>query len=292
MTMVISVLTHHGIVQASDRRLTWVGPNGAAHPGEDNRNKAVLFSNRIVFAYTGIADIGPRRQHTDEWLAQILYENHDSGDQADLLEALNTATSARLNHGRIRSISPALRGHEFVACGWAHFPSSPGSFSPYVAFVTNLRARDGKLLDAPAERCIFTWGELQAEQPGSVWISGQQLQATQEKTMLDEIARAGPDMAAIGAILISYIRLAASTNTAIGRGVLLNAIPRGAVRIGDDGVFLLMSGPLEGRATCFYVPADSQELQQYGPIIVSPSAGVFSGLTAGPAGSHPDLPPG
>jgi hypothetical protein len=293
MTMVISVITHDGIVQASDRRLVWIERNGATRLGDDNRNKAVAFGNRIIFAYTGLADIGPRRQPTDEWLAETLHDNLSAGDQGDLLEAVAVATNMRLNHGRIRSLPQDQRGHEFVACGWARFPTTQmKTFSPYIAFVTNLRASDGTLLARPADRCTFIWGALEPEKPGEVWVSGQQLEETQEATMLSEIAQAAPNMADIGAILISHIRIAASKNPAIGRGVLLNALPRGAIREGDDGFFILMNGPMQDTATCFYVPAESDELCQYGPIVVSPSGGVFSGLIAGPAGAHPDLPPG
>jgi hypothetical protein len=34
----------------------------------------VLWCNRLAFAYTGLAELGPMREATDEWLARELAE--------------------------------------------------------------------------------------------------------------------------------------------------------------------------------------------------------------------------
>jgi hypothetical protein len=282
VTIVISVLTHDGILQASDRRLVWLRSDGSMRLRDDDRNKAVIFGNRIVFAYTGLADLGPERQATDEWLAHTLHDNRDAGDQADILEALAEATTARLNHGRVRSLPRAQRAHEFVGCGWARLPSTQmKEFSPYISLITNMRARDGTLLSEPADHAEMMWSALQPEEPGGVWIVGQQLGAEHHEQLLSDVATAAPNLPAIGSVLIEHIRRAATHNTAIGRGVLLNALPRSAIHPGDAG-FMLMIGPPMQSASCFHVSADSTDPCQYGPIVVSPSGGMFAGLTAGP----------
>jgi hypothetical protein len=290
MTLIISVITHGGVLQASDRRLVWLQADGSTRLRDDDRNKAVLYGSRIVFAYTGLAELGPKRQPTDDWLAQALSENHAEGDQADILKAVTVAATARLKHPLYRKLPPAMRGHEFAACGWARFPSTQmKEFRPYIAFVTNLRDADGQLRSMPGDECQFVWGELTPDQPGAVWVSGQQLATEQHAQLLNDIAAAAPDLQAMGIVLIAHIRNAAADNDAIGRGVLLNCLPRGAVREGDLSTMLIAGGPMEDTPTFFYVPANESELRQYGPIIVSPSGGIMSGFVAGPPESF-DIP--
>lgn len=48
MTVVITVITEDRVMQACDRRLVWLRPDGSVYRHDDNRNKAVLFANRLV----------------------------------------------------------------------------------------------------------------------------------------------------------------------------------------------------------------------------------------------------
>ena len=150
MTLIISVLTEDAVLQASDRRLVWLEPDGSFRPRDDDRNKAVMFGKRMVFAYTGLANLGPRKQKTDDWLAQVLHNCREDGDQGDILDSLARETTARLQHDLYANLPAAQRGHEFSVVGWAAFPDSKPSFRPYFAWVSNLRDEFGQLLPGPA----------------------------------------------------------------------------------------------------------------------------------------------
>jgi hypothetical protein len=257
-------------------------PDGSTRLRDDNRNKAVLFANRIMFGYTGLAQFGPRRQRTDEWLAEALSANGQVGDQSAILDAVTEAATERLNSPRLRRLPSAVRAHEFVACGWACLPLQNRGFTPYLAVITNMRGPEGGLRSVPADRFEQRWESLQPDQDFSVVTSGQQLSAPDGHALVRDVAGAGPDLRELGAVLIHHIRKAAATNRTVGRGVLLNSLPRKAIRPGDEG-FVLAAGPLDETATFFSVPADGNDPCQYGPIAVAASGMVLSNFTAGPA---------
>ncbi|HTX06971.1 MAG TPA: hypothetical protein VME22_00085 [Solirubrobacteraceae bacterium] len=166
MTLIISVLTHEAVLQASDRRLVWVASDGSTRVRNDNRNKAVMLGQRMFFAYTGIADIGVNRESTDLWLGRTLGELvRQFHDQADLLEALAARATDRFAHGRLRSVPLARRGHEFAIVGWARFPSSP-NLKSYFGLVTNMRAVDGTFLSEPTDGFRVTWFASNPTCPG------------------------------------------------------------------------------------------------------------------------------
>ena len=68
MTLVLSALTQHEVIQVSDRRFTYLTPDGSVRSSNDEKNKAVLFCGRLMFAFTGMGELGKRRR-TDLWLA-------------------------------------------------------------------------------------------------------------------------------------------------------------------------------------------------------------------------------
>ena len=73
MTLVLNLITESWAIQVSDRRLVWLD-RGKIVRKDDERNKAVMWCNRLAFAYTGLAELGPMREPTDEWLARELAE--------------------------------------------------------------------------------------------------------------------------------------------------------------------------------------------------------------------------
>jgi hypothetical protein len=290
MTVVITVLTEDRVMQASDRRLVWLEPDGTIRRHDDSRNKAVLYANRLVFAYTGLAEIGPYRQQTDLWLAHQLASAPEGGQDA-VLEALARATTGRLHHGRMRSIPRAQRGHEFVACGWARFTttSEPTTFRPYLALVTNLWDAQGNLLRAPADDAVLLWRVLEREEPGYVLVSGQQFAPNVLQTLIADIG-AAVNAEHMADVLISHIRRFADRNTAVGRGVLLSSLPRAAIQPAEQGMIVLASGPMADLPTFLSVSPDASDPVQYGPIVVSIRGGIASGFVGGPPGSIPGFP--
>src|SRR5437016_4841959 len=71
MTLILSLATPEFVVQVSDRRLTTLRPGTTQFDiVDDNRNKIVDWGNRVVFGYTGLAQINGIS--TDDWLARSL----------------------------------------------------------------------------------------------------------------------------------------------------------------------------------------------------------------------------
>lgn len=68
MTLIISCVTRDFVVQASDRRVSV--PNRRV--GDDRANKAIFYCGQSAWAYTGLAQIGPKR--TDEWLVDHFHQ--------------------------------------------------------------------------------------------------------------------------------------------------------------------------------------------------------------------------
>lgn len=296
MTLVISLITEHAVLQASDRRLVWLEADGTSRLRDDNRNKAVMFGRRMVFAYTGLAELGPRRQRTDDWLALTLNDcrndqyNGDVLREDAILRSLEREATARLRHPLFARLPARQRGHEFSVCFWApHPPSEPETVLPLIALVSNFRDDTGRLLAEPAHSCTTNFAWLQPDQAWNYVISGQPLPGDQIAQLEADISGTGGDLQQLVDVLIEHIRIAASNNRMIGQGVLVNVLPRAAASAGDDGAMVAMGGPIDLVPTCFNVPADSSEAARYGPTVVSPNGGVLSGFTAGPLESYPDL---
>jgi hypothetical protein len=56
LTLIISLITHGYVMQASDRRVT-ISRHGEVIGHKDDRNKAVFVAERLSFAMTGVADV-------------------------------------------------------------------------------------------------------------------------------------------------------------------------------------------------------------------------------------------
>src|SRR5947208_4367655 len=123
MTLVLSALTQHEVIQVSDRRFTYTQPDGSIVSQNDEKNKAVLFCGRLMFSFTGRGDLGKDRR-TDLWLAERISEvlaETEPGDQAVLLRGLAAKATALFRR--------AYRGqrHAFVAAGWGRCVDQPTS---------------------------------------------------------------------------------------------------------------------------------------------------------------------
>ncbi len=70
MMMILTCLTKDFIVQASDRRLVYRRGRKILYK-EDDRNKALIYENHTVFAYTGLATLSNQKFAID-WAAELL----------------------------------------------------------------------------------------------------------------------------------------------------------------------------------------------------------------------------
>jgi hypothetical protein len=140
MTLIVSAATPDAVLQVSDRQFVWLRSDGTSQRHDDDANKALFYAGRIAFAFTGLAEVGPRRQRTDLWMADVL---EPVSGQAEALQALATAATERFQHPLIKRHPPALRAHEFVGVGWTRFPPDHDHFEPYIAVVSNSRSETG-----------------------------------------------------------------------------------------------------------------------------------------------------
>ncbi len=126
MTLILTCLTQHFTVQASDRRLTATTGN-QVEVIEDQSNKALIYSNHFAFAYTGLARL-PKMSAID-WAGQQLSEKKSLGDA---ILHLGNRASDLINSDQVRNFysrCPAsVKRLAFVGAGFAQ----PGKVDPFV----------------------------------------------------------------------------------------------------------------------------------------------------------------
>lgn len=106
MTLVLAYVNRDFAVMAADRRIT---VNGV--PKDDRRAKIVDWENHLLIGFTGLAEIGSRRQETMEWLARQLAATPGTID----FEAVAAAATREVAATRVDRGSSRLT---FIACGY------------------------------------------------------------------------------------------------------------------------------------------------------------------------------
>lgn len=273
MTLVLSLITESWAIQVSDRRLVWLDAVGGIVRKDDERNKAVVWCNRLAFAYTGLAELGPMREATDEWLARELAESWANAgaveqSQDAVVAAIADRASTAMKRPRIARRIPAhQRRHAFVGVGWARFKGED-SMAPYVAQVHNFpESRDPKapvadefdvaILRLPAgDKQIFVnWMGQELDEPA--------------KALLDELKGGDPRSREYGShaagVMVEIVRTVAASNELVGRGLLINSLPRWAIHPGERATFILASGPTDQELTFLHVPHDQDNAVIRGP---------------------------
>lgn len=275
MTLVLSLISESWAIQVSDRRLVWFGPHGTAVRKDDERNKAVLWCNRLAFAYTGLAELGPKREPTDEWLARELAEwwgdagGHEQGQDA-LVAAIIERAGAAMRRPRIaRGIPADLKRHAFVGIGWARF-DGVGEMVPYIVRIQNHLDGDETNSLEPDDFRYAVDRLPEVDKPIMVTWVGQELGP--EKAMLEDLKKGDPASQAYGPyaaeVLGRIVRAVAERNELVGRGLLISALPRWAIRPGSTETTLLASGPAWDELTFLHVPSDDDDPVMRGPLYV------------------------
>jgi len=274
VTLVLSLITESWAIQVSDRRLVWLGANGEVVRKDDERNKAVLWCNRLAFAYTGLAELGPMREPTDEWLARELAEWWTRADSTEVSQdaivaaIVDRATAAMGRPRIVRGIPPWLRRHAFVGVGWARFDGK-GDMVPYVVQIHNHSA-PGQQKPVHHEFGYAIHHLPSGDKPIFVNWVGQGLGP--EEHRLEELKRGDPSSKEFGpyaaGVLVEIIRAVAARNRLVGRGVLVNALPKWAIRPGSRETVLLADAPLWEQLTFLHLPSDSKDPMVRGPLYV------------------------
>lgn len=106
MTLVLSFLSRDFVVQASDRRVTFVGTGEVA---EDQYNKAVFFCGHSAWAFTGAAKMGSYR--TPDWISNTLSKATSYQDGVEELRSRATT--------RLRNVASPHKSLALLAVGFA-----------------------------------------------------------------------------------------------------------------------------------------------------------------------------
>lgn len=272
MTLVLSLITESWAIQVSDRRLVWLDAAGRIVRKDDERNKAVVWCNRLAFAYTGLAELGPMREATDEWLARELAECYAATGSVDqsqdaVVAAIADRASTAMKRPRIaRGIPAQHRRHAFVGVGWARFKGEDG-MSPYIAQIHNFPGSDPEAPVADAFGVAILRLPAGDKQIFITWI-GQELDDS-AKALLDELRRGDPRAREYGAyaagVMVEIVRTVAARNEFVGRGLLVNSLPRWAIHPGQAETVLLASGPIDQELTFLHLPHDQNDAVIRGP---------------------------
>lgn len=290
MTLVLTALTRHEVIQVSDRRFTYTRGAKVLRRDDEN-NKAVLFCGRLMFAFTGFGDLGMERQ-TDLWLANricdVIAEADQPSDQGTVLNGVRAKSTELFRKLRYRG-----QRHAFIGAGWARFnpnqpeaPTSPDEMQPYMALISNFHNEQQELSTVSPEFSLFVRA-LRADEKVLIFDAPNHLSSIEMQQLTNELAAADRNPLAMVNALAGRIRVVAARDQNVGEGLMINYLPRTA--LGSPGAFTAVaSGPLPDVQTFLYVPPSGDTAVQLGP--VSTCGGVvISGLRAKPI--PPDTEP-
>jgi hypothetical protein len=273
MTLVLSLITESWAIQVSDRRLVWLDPANRVIRKDDERNKAVVWCNRLAFAYTGLAELGPMREATDAWLSRELAENLAVADRSaqsqDLVVSMiaDRATAAMKRPRIARGIPAHQRRHAFVGVGWARF-AGEDSMSPYVAQIHNFPQSSDPRAPAADEFGIAISRLPEGDKQISVKWIGQDLDEP-ATALLEELKRGDPQSREYGSyaasVMVEIVRTVAASNEFVGRGLLINSLPRWAIHPGQTETFLLAGAPHDEQLSFLHIPHDKNDPVIRGP---------------------------
>ena len=301
MTMILTCLTKDFIVQASDRKLVY-RVKGKIKTKENNRNKALIYKNHYVFAYTGLADLGVNNTPID-WAAKVLSQaaNLDRG----LLHLKDRATEL-MNSNYILRFPTRERRLAFIGAGFAHHEED-GKLArrPVYLVISNYMSPNGDWLEQPYQESSAFFNPLTQESNFKLFIAGQPLEKDGEKEIKTLIrsfqksqGRVRPET--VGRFLTRAIQKTATINKKVGKNIICTFVPReyredtgnnreihaggmilnrpvtseGQQQVTPPGLLTeqerFMMPPLGDLPRCLYIPGDSSSLPQYKAIHVFP----------------------
>src|SRR6266704_3318238 len=229
MTMILTCLAKDYIVQASDRRLTEaVGKK--VRVVEDHSNKALIYSNHFVVAYTGLARL-PFTSAID-WAAQQLSEKENLEDG---VLHLGNRSSDLMNSNLIRNRyvrSPAhVKRLAFVGAGFADviFQDGMSPRRPLRIVISNFRGEDGTWLEQPRNVFRVDFHLLPENRDFELFVDGQQLPTDKQAQFTEILKRwfkrkVGPET--MGRLLTREIQATADKNTRVGKNIMCTFVPR------------------------------------------------------------------
>lgn len=265
MTLILSCITSRFVVQVSDRCLSDLRTGEAV---EQEANKAVFLSNRIAFAYTGLAKI--EGKPADIWLRDVLVPHESVGHGVQLIVDEATRAFAEMPG------SLANKRQAFVGVGWARFQHLGEELLPFAMTITNAINGNGEWLPGAMPEFIGDVRVLDGGWP-YIWtdVGGlpQDRRLKLNRAIRNQVER-DLSSAAMAELLIRETRVMAERNKRIGRGLMVNAIPWAVTQTHD--LLALASMPTDSELTFAHLRHDASIEVTEGPHFVRPGGTVFS----------------
>jgi hypothetical protein len=273
VTLVLSCLTPRFVLQVSDRLLVDVR-TGKPLPGKDEVNKAVLFMNRISFAYTGLAQIG--LQPTDAWLADTLASEDDPTASFERLALAAT------DYFRRAPVPLAWKRHAFVAVGWNQWPERWPDWKACIFCVSNCLDDQWRWQAVPSDHFTMRGRVLPPREAFLLASAGQPLKHRERVALLRQLRRFVPrtSPAAVADLLVEQVRAVALRNPAVGQGVLVNAIPLLPEAFESGAMLALSSRPTLTEQTFSYLPAGDTREVELAPRVAAPGGAQIESFEA------------
>jgi hypothetical protein len=152
MTLILNCITRDYAIQVSDRRLTV----GKGKQVTNEANKVVLWGGRMSLAYTGIAELGAKRDfpawpdgvarspllaHTDIWMTEILSGTRNLKEATDILEQAAAREVTKFPEQYCRQA--------FAGILWGAWRAAPDTLLPAVVVVSNYINSRGQIRELP-----------------------------------------------------------------------------------------------------------------------------------------------
>jgi hypothetical protein len=299
VTLILSLMTPDFVLQASDRMVTYLETGEAK---ESNRNKMVVLSNRMIFGFSGLAEL--EGKNTDEWIAKVLMDTsaRSTSDGVNLLASRATEVIRKLSH-----YHPKHRRLAIVGTGYVK-RDEDDRFYPILCRISNFHDSGIDSLPEAVDSLSVRFKIYKPPQPNWGWMElGAKLNSHEQEWLSKRLKRCsykgtGPTPAV--RLFIETIRHIAKRNGRVGRNVLIGMIPRLAAEqktlvllnphsragmvIGDatdktrESFHKSLQAAMNTPMNFLYVPAGSSMAEQYGPILVDSSKGMVSGFTSLP----------
>src|SRR5438034_1392214 len=228
MTLILTCLTKDYVVQASDRLLSY-----SDNRKKNDSNKALIYCNRFVFAYTGLANIHDRYESSIDWAAEQLSKGKNLEDAVHYLK--NRVTDL-MNSNRIRRFHAHQRQLAFVGAGFDEAEAGKKRKRRALRIViSNFIEEDGTLLNQPRDMFSVQFDPLPENRLAELLVAGQRLspeakQAQERQAQLTDILKRcfkrkkGPET--IGIILTQEILAVAKENEYVGSNIMCTFMPR------------------------------------------------------------------
>ncbi len=233
MTLILSAVFGDYAVQVSDRRFSYFNN---VRPPDDNKNKAVIFYNQLIFAYTGLGYINGLR--CDDWLTQTLV-NADSdfvdapepNPEYDSISYLRTQATKAFNERDLKYCNKQLKRHAFIGVGWG--TNAAGQTKPVIISVSNAHTEQFKWLPEAQNEFTYRWlTPTSAEEfPPEIIASGQEIpneDLIRLKRNITNSHQKGNSPEPIIRLMSEEIRKVAKKQKTVGEDLMIVCLPRKA----------------------------------------------------------------